>query len=84
MIFIHKPHFKNFAFSPSSLLHSAAITTPLYTHLQASCKQTIYTQRCKKVNNEAWCVRKSKDRSRFLLSTTFLHSNSPSLVLVGG
>ncbi|KAJ0483726.1 hypothetical protein HanIR_Chr13g0667891 [Helianthus annuus] len=38
--------------------------------------------RCKRVNNEARCVRKLKDHSHLLLSITFLHLNFPSLELV--
>ncbi|KAJ0935222.1 hypothetical protein HanRHA438_Chr03g0116521 [Helianthus annuus] len=38
--------------------------------------------RCKKVNNEARCVRKLKDLLHLLLTITFLHLNFPSLELV--
>ncbi|KAJ0547228.1 hypothetical protein HanIR_Chr08g0369831 [Helianthus annuus] len=68
--------------SPLSFPKSAAINHHPTTIIRPCSIHSITIQGCKETHNEAWCVRKSKDRSRFLLSTTFLHSNSPSLVLV--
>ncbi|KAF5766249.1 hypothetical protein HanXRQr2_Chr15g0713161 [Helianthus annuus] len=80
--FISQTHLQTLLFFLPSYPTAVATTSPYYHHHQPLFKPFSYTQRCKESYKQAWCTRKFKDRSCFLLSTTFTPCFFPSLVLV--
>ncbi|KAJ0743818.1 hypothetical protein HanPI659440_Chr10g0380351 [Helianthus annuus] len=65
-----------------SFLASAEPKPPHHHHHLFIFFQFTSIPRCTKVNHEVWSFRIIKDLLYSLLTTTFLHSNSPSLELV--